>query len=804
MKRPLALLLLAAAPLSAQVQQAQPVDPALQADPANDMFQRGKNLYDQGRSAPTPESRTEALMAAAAVFNQYISQFPNHQNTEPAWLYMGQSLYLSGRVDEGKRAFQTMITKFNHGGWVGAAAYTLAQDFYNKKDYASAAPLFQKCAENPPRPEDRARGYFFSATSYRNLGNQDRVAGDLYRKVIDDPAAGSYVAQSKFGLGLLYLKTGKHSDALPLFESVVTSDASPAVRGEAALKAALSAIKLNKPELADKYLKLIAITPGMEDSRADAVGLLMENAFSHKDYAGVLDAYRKSALESADTIEGPGDIKRVQDERKAQRLMLAGRSLFQLKKVSDALTLFRQVEHSVPIQDDLAYQAAYYRLLCFYEINGENLPDQVDAFLQLYRKSHATDPKIHTSMLMKAEALFTKAKFDKAAEVYNEIDVSLVPESNRSELLYKRGWSLAEAGDPQGAIRSLSKFIADYPSDKLAPKALAKRATCYVATGEGPKAIEDFDKLSSSGDTEFVALAWLESARLRRKENNIADMIVRYRNLITKGGTLSKKLEAEGNYFIGWGMAKNNDIKGSVPFLEKARQLDPETYGEHAGLLLALGYFTTQNLDKLSEEIDRAIEKQYASNLPDQTLNWAGMQSYYAGKYAAASRYLDRVANPDEPRETPKETWRYLGKARLENGKAEDALKAIENVLAVEDNGQLKADALLDKARALFNLNRDADARKSADQAADLHPEGRTGAGVRILNGDLKMRAGDADGAVGAYIAVVQIVEDRDLKPLAIWKLTNALDKKGDHAGADKYREQLKKEFPNWQAPKAF
>ncbi|MFD0895968.1 tetratricopeptide repeat protein [Luteolibacter ambystomatis] len=801
MKHTLAFLLLAAAPLTAQVPQAQPVDPALQADPGNDMFQRGKNLYDQAQATGSQEAKIEMLQRAAAIFSDYLTQFPNHANTEPAWLYMGQSLYLSGKVDEGKRAFQTLINRFNKGPWVGAAAYTLAIDAFNKRDYQTSAPLFQKYGDNANRPEDSARGYYYAAESFRGQ-NQDRQAGDLYRKVINATAGGVHVPLAKLGLGNLLLKGNKHEEALPLFEAVVTSEATPQARGEAALKAALAAAKLKKPELADKYLKLIAITPGMEKFRPDALSLLMETAMADKDYPGVLDAYRKSGLEAADAIEAPPDQKASYDEKKAMRLLLAGRANFQLKKTSEALRLFRQVESSISPQSELAYQAAYYRILCFYAIDGEHLPDQVDAFVQIYRKSRGNDKNLHTALLMKAETLFNRSDYTKAASTYAEIDASLINDSNRPGLLFNRGWCLAEAGDPQGAVKSLTKFISDYPKDSRINKAMAKRASSYVQAGEGAKAIDDFDKLANSGDEEYARLAWAESARMRRDENNLPDMIVRYKGLLAKGGTLTSKLDAEANFYIGWGLVKTNAAKDSIPYLEKARSLQPETFGKHAGLLLALGYFASQNLDKLTEEIDLAIEKQYAKELPDQALEWAGMQAYYANKFAASARFLDRISNPDEPRETSKGIWRYLGKARYETGKYEDALKATLNVLAVEEDPALKADALLDKGRELFALKRDAEAQATHDEATKMHVEGRTGAGLRMLSGDLKMRAGKAEEATHDYQYVVLWVEDRDLKPLALWKLARALEKKGDTAEAEKYSSQLKKEFPNWEAPK--
>jgi len=800
--RTLALLLLAAAPALAQAPpQAIPVDPALQADPGNDVFQRAKNLFDQGKA----NKDIPQLRRAAELFTDYLGEFPTHANAEAAWLYLGQAYYQTGQIEEAKRSFHTLLNRYRTGPWVGAAAFTLAHDLYVKREYALAAPLYKKFADNSVKPEDRARGNYMTAVCYQLTG-RDRDATELFRSVASDPAGAVYAPKAKLGLGHLSVKANKLRDALELFQQAAESQDTVRVRGEASLHAALVAIKLEQNDLAEKYLKLVLLTEGMEDYRPDAAVALMRNAFAQKDYKGVLAAWEKSGLRAADEQAPPPPVEGkaiIVDEKKASRLLLAARAMLQLKQVRDAMEVFRQIERTMPPQHDLTFQAAYYRLLAFYELEGEHLPDQVDAFLQIYRKGRPADPRIHTALLLKAESLFAKKQIEKAAQVYSEIDVEKVSASNRPGLLYQRGWCLAEAGDPQGAARSLTKFISDYPKDSRIPAALAKRAKARQDSGESAKAIEDYDKLISSGaDGELLSYALLESARLRRSENNIPDMIVRYRGLLDKLSKLDKPLQAEANYFIGWGLVKTNAAKDAVPYLEEARTLQPDAYKKHAGLLLVLGYYQAQNLDKLCDEIDLAVREGYSDEIPEQTIRWAGLQAYNAGRHAVASRFLGRVSNAEEPRETPKEVWRYLGKALLEEGKASEALKPIENVLAAEDNPSWKADGLLDQARALLALDRVEESRKSIDAASDLRPDGRTGAGVRLLSGDLKAKTGDFSGAAAEFLIVVNFIDDRDLKPLALSKLINALEKKGDSAEAVKYRAQLLRDFPKWEAPK--
>ena len=149
----------------------------------------------------------------------------------------------------------------------------------------------------------------------------------------------------------------------------------------------------------------------MEDFRPDAQTALMGNHFAKKEYKEVIDVFRRS------TVKAAGD-------KEADRLMIAARAYMRLKQPSEALSLFREVEKLVKPETDLAFQASYYRLLCFFQIEGRHLPDQVDAFLQLYRKSRPEDSRIHTALMMKAETLFSNKETAAAAKVYSEINAS--------------------------------------------------------------------------------------------------------------------------------------------------------------------------------------------------------------------------------------------------------------------------------------------------------------------------------------------------------------------------------------------
>ena len=782
-------LALSATCVSQDAPVAEPVDPeaALVADAARDFFERGKNVYDEARGTENPEQRKQLYTTAVQIFEAYLMDFPNHENAAKALWYLGSSYQKIERDKDAQRCFSSVLLRFREGPWVSASAYALAADHYNKKQYVVAAPLFERFAQNTDREGEAARGYYYAGHCYR-LNGAHAQALVAFRKVLEDEAAGDFLPMAKVGLGYCSLQLKRNQEALDLFVEVTEMEAPDAVKAEALLNASSAARRLEKLEIAGHYLERILGNKDMEPWWSQAHSALLGVLFEQEEFAKVIELHEKSKI-------------KLRGEQEAARLLLVGRSMMRLDQSKEALEVFRAIERQVAPESDLAFQASYYRLLCFYQVEGKHVPQQVDAFLQLYGASRPNDLRIHTALMMKAESLQAQGNIAAAAQVYNKVDEDKVSEANRPGLLYQRGWCLAEAGDQAGAVRSLGLFIHGFPKDERVPSAYAKRAKVHQRAGNLDQAIVDYDKLIKLDEPkELIVFGWMESARMRRTAKQIGDMMTRYQGLLDTGLEIDAKLEAEANYWLGWGMIKTNKPEGAVEPLEKARKLRPDLYGKHSGLLLALGYFAAQNIEKLAAEVHLAIDGEYQEDLPDQAIQWVGMQSYNAGSYHDAAIFLALIANSEEPRETPKEVWRYLGKSLLATKMAEPALPAINNVLEMENNPAWIADGLLDRGRALYRLDKLAPSREAVDKALAMQPQGRTRGGLRILAGDLDLKEGDPKKASAQYLIVVNFINDKELKPEALHKLIQALEASDQNQEAEKYRQQLKTEFPGWKA----
>ncbi len=786
----LLLCLAATAPAFAQepVPRAEPV-PEERPDPAADLFAHGKRLHDSAKASSDVDQRLQRFAQAVDVLSRYVNEYSNREDAELAYWFLGESYYGSGRVDDARRCYYSILSRYGKGGYASAAAFRLAVEHFNSRQYALAAPLFEKMVGAATMSDHRLKGLFYAAYSYE-LQGRTREATEYYRRVIDDPeTVNPFLHKTQLHLGKLLARAEKLEEALPLLDQAVMSRSASDVRGPAAVEAGTVAAKLGQAEVSDKYLMLVLTTPGMESYRPDAQIALMSARFDRKQYGEVITLFRRSA-------------EKAQGEQEAKRLMIAAKSFMELERNVEALELFREVERLMLPNNIHAFEANYLRLLCFYRIEGRHVPDQVDGFLDIYRKNRPRDPKIHSALLMKAETLMDEKRASEAAKVYNEIDSTVLSPENRKGLLYKRAWCLLASEDPQGAVRSFSEFIASYPDDPRAAEALMQRAQGYKTSGEPAKALADFDLIISRNmNPEFTALAYLESADLGKQEGNIEDMIARYQGFLEKFPDATKERKAKANYWLAWGLVKKDRLKEAVPHAETARTLDPATYGKNAGALLALAHWTLQNPEALCEDVDRAIKDGYVDYLPEQLIDWAAMQAFSSDRFAQSARFYELIADEDEPRSTAKQTWRYLGKALLAAGRAEEALGPINHALDVEDSGMWKADGLLDKAKALLELGRLNEATSAAAECRALRPQGRTVAEVMIVNGDIQMKRNDPARAAMDYVAAVEQLDDNDrvLKPLAIHKVAIALEKKADPSGAQEYRMMLKSKYPEWK-----
>lgn len=754
----------------------------LVADPARDQFEFCKHLYRQANSTRDHRMRVEAYQRLAPRLEAYIQRYPNHANTPAVSYYLGECYYQSGSINDAKRVLSGVINRYQKGRYVALSSNRLGYDAFHNKKYVQAAVHFNRVARHADTPGERNRGRYQEASCYRFSGDSNAAIRAYSEVEAAQDVLPVYRENARLRLAHLYLDKKQAAKAKEKFAALLAPTVAENLRIEAAYHSGLIALQEKDNVLAGGYFKTVLLSADLK-FKARAQAALMNTMFADGDYQGVLNTIKRGAFKGKPSTE-------------AIKYTIAGKSALQLKSYNEAIKYFGLAERQIPLSEE-AFTAGYYRLLSFFNIEGVNIPQQVDGFLEVYQKRYPKHPRIHKSLLMKAETLFDSDKSRLAADAYNKVDSSLVGKDNIPNLLYKRGWCLSESGDHNGAVRSFTDFINGYGEDERVSNAIARRGKSYMSLGDRGSALRDFDLLIERfPKNKLAALAWQSSARIRKENKDYKDMILRYEAMLINFPDLKKGTVANAKYWIGWGSYQLKNHEKAIESLEIALKLDPETYGFKGGMLLVYCSYSMKDKERLQKAVDgiKAIGK--GEKIQRPIYRWLGVQCFNAGEVAAAESYLSLGVTALEPRQTPKSFWKMLGSTRVEVGKYKEALVAIQNFLDVAEEPFWKAEAFLDQSKAHLGLQNLTKAKTSAEAGLQLRPKGRVNAELRLVLGDIAYNRKNYAEAAGFYVVVVQFADDKELRPEALFKAHEALQKKGDIEQAKHYLDTLNKEFP--------
>ena len=110
-----------------------------------------------------------------------------------------------------------------------------------------------------------------------------------------------------------------------------------------------------------------------------------------------------------------------------------------------------------------------------------------------------------------------------------------------------------------------------------------------------------------------------------------------------------------------------------------------------------------------------------------------------------------------------------------------------------------QAEGMRDQALLLIGLNRGAEARKLCETAIAMGIDGPIKSTLFIALGDAYYIDREYSEAAKYYGRTANVVSDKELKPLALYKIICALKRCGKEGEASQYEQALRTEFPNWQ-----
>ncbi len=685
---------------------------------------------------------------AVPEYEKYLDQYPVARGRASVYFFLGECHRALNRPGAARKSFQKVLDDYGESEFAGPAAYVLAETAFTEKDYAAALPLFHRAAAKSKESAVALSARYFEARCLETLDRKDEACG-IYQQVSDAKNPNPYREDSRLAAASILSARGKKADAFKQYEALANETQKPALKAEAAVRGGMIALDLVQAEkgkidkaMADKAASLLQkgrTLPEAGKFRAIAQVGLRRLQYQSGQYAQLLADYKK-------------EQEKLPEAGQAEVMLLAANSERQLGHAKEAEDIYRQIIAKYPDREE-AKDAAYQRLINIYNSDPPALLAEVDEFL----KSNPTAERADQAKLLKAEALYKQQNYAEAAPIYSELRASQLSPKLRAESAYKLGLCCVQLKNISGIVEAFTYYLQAFPDNPPAPAALAQRALAYEQDKNYGAALSDFLK-------EFPR----------------------------------SSVGAQAQYYIGKAAFEAKDYKTALAALDAARQLNKEQYYNLATLRIISSYFGLKDRSALTKEVNDFMATSPTVSVPAEILEWLGIEYYNEKNYEAAEKYLSALGKIDHPANVKPDFLFYLGDtaSKLKNfAGAEDAFgKYLQ--LATDPAG--KAKVLLALGAVKIGAHKPDDAQKIAEEIMALQPEGRVNAEARLLAGDVQSERGNFDDAGKAFMSVALLYDDPAITPRALEKAALAYQRAGKTDEADRLARQLRERYPNY------
>ena len=791
--------------LPPEVRRAQPADepPVARALPPDELDARPPFRPERSSEPSSPDSESpprrqldyaNALFTrklydlAAPEYQKYLEDYPGAPGRANAYFSLGECYRNLGKPGPARSSFQRVLDDHAESDFAGPAAYALAEMAFTNKNYAAALPLFHRSAAKSKEPAVALSARYFEARCLETLDRKDEAC-DIYLQVAEVKGPNPYREDARQTGAALALARGRKTDALRQYEALSNETQKPALKAEAMVRAGLLAVDLEQPEkgkidkaMADKANTLLQKARNLPEAgrwRGIAQVGLLRLQFQSGQYAQLLSDYKRVQAQ-------------IPEEARAEVMLFAANSQRQLGQTKEAEETYTEIIAKYPNREE-AKDARYQRLINVYNSDPNALLTEVDEFL----KSSPTPERADQAKLLKAEALYKQQKYAEAAPIYAELRASQLSPKLRAETAYKLGLCYRQTKDVPGVIEAFGYFVQAFPDNPQAPFALAQRALVYQQDKNYAAALSDLNTILTKypGAKEREA-ALQEKALILGQQNDPKGMTDAFRQLLKEFP--KSTVAAQAQYYIGKTALEAKDYKTALTALNAARQLNKDQYYNLATVRIISCYFYMKDRAALTKEIDNFMASSAPTNVPAEILESIGTDYYNEKNYPAAEKYLSALGKIDNRGNVKPDFWFYLGDAASRMKHFEEAENAFSNYLQSATDPAGKAKVLLALGAVKISAHKADEAQKIAEEIMTLQPEGRVNAEARLLAGDVQLERGRFDDASKAFMGVALLYDDPAITPRALQKAASAYQKAGKAEEADRVSRQLREKYPNY------
>jgi TolA-binding protein len=725
---------------------------------------------------------------AVPELEKYLEQYPRGAGRARALFCLGESHRALNHTPAARKCFQAVLENHGDSEFAGPAAYVLAEAEFNQKNYGAALPFFHKAATKSKEPAIALSAHYFEARCLEALDHKDDAAG-IYLQVIDAKNPNPFRDDSRMAAATIFLSRGKKVEALRQYEALANDAPKPALRAEAAVRGGVVGVEIVQADkgkidkgIAEKAAALLQkgrSSPEAGKFRGIAQVAMFRLQYHTAQYAQLLADYNK-------------DKAKLPEEARAEVMLLAANAERQLTHTEEAGALYDEIIARYPDREE-ARDAQYQRLINVYNSDPAAVVAEVDNFLV----TNPTAERADQAKLLKAEALYKQQNYAEAAPIYSELRVGRLSLKLRAEAAFKLGSCSVQLKDVPGITEAFSYYVQTFPDTPQAASAFAQRALVYEETGNYEAALSDLNAILSKYPAAREREATLQQkALVLGQQENRKGMSDTFRQLLKEFP--KSPAAAQAHYYIGKAAFELKDYKTALAELNTSRQQNKEQYYDKATVRIISAHFALRDRAAVTKEVDAFIAASPNGGIPAEILEWLGIEYYNEKNYPAAKKYLGELGKIDNPPNIKPDFWFYLGDAATKLKNYEEAEVAFGHYLHTATDPAGKAKVLLALGAAKIGAHKADDAQKIAEEIMKLQPEGRVNAEARLLAGDVQLERGNFDDAGKAFMGVALLYDDPAVTPRALQKAASAYQRAGKTDEADRAARQLREKYPKY------
>ncbi|MDQ2824145.1 MAG: tetratricopeptide repeat protein [Verrucomicrobiota bacterium] len=287
-----------------------------------------------------------------------------------------------------------------------------------------------------------------------------------------------------------------------------------------------------------------------------------------------------------------------------------------------------------------------------------------------------------------------------------------------------------------------------------------------------------------------------QKALVLGQQENRKGMIDTFRQLLKEFP--KSPAAAQAQYYIGKAAFELKDYKTAIAALNTSRHLNKEQYFDRATIRIISSHFGLRDRAAVTNEVNGFMAASPNASIPAEILEWLGIEYYNEKNYPAAEKYLSALGKVDNPADVKPDFWFYLGDAESKLKNFDAAENAFGRYLQTATDPAGKAKVLLALGAAKIGGHKADDAQKIAEEIMKLQPEGRVNAEARLLAGDVQVERGNFDDAGKAFMGVALLYDDPAVTPRALQKAASAYQRAGKTDEAARAARQLHEKYPNY------